>query len=148
MAGTISSLAGRWSSRPEDPGLSTFDRRGLRDALRSAYPWLDETDVGPRSVEAGECDRCGDEARLVATCGPVAWAAIGRHCAADLGTDAWCDGHRADALRCLAWLRDLPDEADDVARLWWIATGEVRLDTLVITRPERLDDGVRGMLPS
>jgi hypothetical protein len=33
----------------------------------------------------------------------------------------------------------LPAEADDVARLWWVATGEVRLDpALVVAAAERL----------
>jgi hypothetical protein len=33
----------------------------------------------------------------------------------------------------------LPAEADDVARLWWVATGEVRLDpALVSTAVARL----------
>ena len=111
-----------------------LDRAALRGALREAYPWLDATDVGPRSVAAGECDRCGDEARLVATCGPVPWRALGRRCALDLGLDAWCDGHEDDARWALRWLTELPDEADDVARLWWVATGEVRLDAALLER--------------
>lgn len=84
--------------------------------------------MGPRSVTAGECDRCGAEPRVVATCGPVPWRSLGRRCAADVGTDAWCEGHREDGERHLAWLARLPDEADAVVRLWWVATGEVRLD--------------------
>lgn len=103
-------------------------RRELRRALVQRYPWVDDTDVGPRAVEAGECDRCGAEARLVTTCGPVAWAGLGRRCATAVGTAAWCDGHEDDAREWLDRLDRLPAEADAVARLWWVATGEVRLD--------------------
>lgn len=111
-----------------------LDRDGLRTALREAYPWLDATDVGPRAVSAGECDRCGDEARLVATCGPVEWRELGRACAQDLGLEAWCDGHEDEARTALRWLAALPDEADDVTRLWWVATGEVQLDPALLRR--------------
>lgn len=105
-------------------------------ALRNRYPWVDCTDIGPRSVVAGECDRCGAEARLVAPCGPPPegvcgakpdWA-LGRRCTLECGTDAWCAGHEAEGEHALAWLAALPPEADDVARLWWVATGEVRVD--------------------
>jgi hypothetical protein len=114
------------------PGI---DKAALRERLRAAYPWLDETEFGPRAVDAGECDRCGAEARLAPTCGPVAWAALGRACAGEVGLDAWCDGHLDEAQQTLAWLAALPDEADDVARLWWVATGEVRVDpTLLLAR--------------
>ena len=65
---------------------------------------------------------------MVETCGPGPFVALGRRCAAELGTEAWCEGHRGEAARALAWLARLPPEADDVARLWWLATGEVRLD--------------------
>lgn len=119
--------------------MPDFDRPALRAALRACYRWLDATEVGPRAVEAGECDRCGQEARLAPTCGPVRWRALGRRCAAEIGTDAWCDGHREEAERHLAWLAALPDEADEVARVWWVATGEVRLD------PEAVD---RAALPA
>lgn len=103
-------------------------RRALRAALIDRYPWIADHDVGPQAVEAGECDRCGSEARLVATCGPTRWAGLGRRCAAVVGRQAWCDGHADDAARWLVRLRGLPDEADTVARLWWVATGEVRMD--------------------
>lgn len=62
------------------------------------------------------------------TCGPVEWRALGRRCALAVGATAWCDGHLDDAAATLAWARRLPDDADDVVRLWWVATGEVRLD--------------------
>lgn len=112
----------------------------LRETLRARYPWLDETDVGPRSVEAGECDRCQAEVRLVEPCGPLPelavpasrdWA-LGRRCVIELGGDAWCDGHRAEGVAARRWLARLPEEADDVARLWWVATGEVQLDPEVV----------------
>lgn len=114
----------------------------LREVLRTRYPWLDETDVGPRSVEAGECDRCQAEARMVEPCGPLPdlavpatrdWA-LGRRCVAELGDDAWCDGHLAEGAAVRRWLARLPGEADDVARLWWVATGEVRLDPELVHR--------------
>ncbi|HVM00015.1 MAG TPA: hypothetical protein VM324_12050 [Egibacteraceae bacterium] len=110
----------------------------LRQTLRARYPWLADTDRGPQAVDAGECDRCGAEARLVATCGPVAWAALGRRCARRLAAGAWCDGHADEAAGALAWLAALPDEADDVARLWWVATGEVRLSPALAAAARRL----------
>lgn len=126
----------------------------LRRALLERYPWLADTELGPQAVEAGECDRCGAEARLVAPCGPApasvvagaaergerigpSWA-LGRRCAAALGDEAWCDGHRGDAEAALAWLARLPAEADDVARLWWVATGEVRVDPALVAAARRL----------
>ncbi|HEX6257259.1 MAG TPA: hypothetical protein VFZ70_15740 [Euzebyales bacterium] len=114
-------------------GLDARRRRELRHALVQRHPWIDDVEVGPRAVEAGECDRCGAEARLVTTCGPIRWAELGRRCAAEVGTDAWCDGHAGEAADLLRRLRDLPDEADTVARLWWVATGEVRLDAAAVT---------------
>ena len=107
---------------PQTPG----ERARLRDLLLSRYPWLSDPETGPQSVSAGECDRCGNEARLVGTCGPGSWSAIGRRCAHDLGVTAWCEGHVDDARRHLAALASLPPEADIVARWWWVATGEVR----------------------
>ncbi len=113
--------------------LDATRRRELRLALARSYPWIDDPDVGPQAVEAGECDRCGAEARLVTTCGPTSWAALGRRCAAAVGLGGWCDGHADAAARWLTSLRALPDEADTVARLWWVATGEVRMDDTAIT---------------
>ena len=120
----------------------------LRRELVRRYPWLDETEHGPRSVVAGECDRCGAEARLVSPCGPPPeeagpavgpdWA-IGRRCAAELGVDGWCDGHQEEAAAALDWLAALPSEADDVARLWWVSTGEVRLDPALIAAARRME---------
>lgn len=127
-----------------------IDKQGLRAALRARYAWIDDTEVGPRAVEAGECDRCGAEARLVQPCGPPPrdvpgagpdWA-LGRRCAAELGVDAWCAGHERDARAALDALAALPAEADDVARLWWVATGEVRID------PRLLGGRARALLSS
>jgi hypothetical protein len=124
----------------------------LRRALLARYPWVDDVEHGPRSVEAGECDACGAEARLVQPCGPPPpsrlgsrsrgavgpdWG-LGRRCAAELGVDGWCHGHEAEAEAALAWLAALPAEADDVARLWWVATGEVRVDPAIVGSARRL----------
>lgn len=106
--------------------LTPAARQALRAALLARHPWVADADVGPQAVEAGECDRCGAEARLVTTCGPGP-VALGRRCAAELGVAAWCAGHAAEAEGALAALARLPEGADDVARLWWVATGEVRL---------------------
>ena len=63
--------------------------------------------------------------RLLPTCGPVAWPAICRACALELGTDAWCDGHADEAIELLSWARELPPWWGDAVVLWWVATGEV-----------------------
>lgn len=123
-----------------------FDKQALRDALRAHHPWLDRDDVGPRVVQAGECDRCGHEARMVETCGPSLHRYLGRRCAQRVGVEAWCEGHREDAEAAIAWVSDLPEEADDVARLWWIATGEVRLEPGLIAHSPDLAEVVAGVL--
>ncbi len=123
-----------------------FDRAVLQELLRSHYPWLESDELGPRSVEAGECDRCGHEARMVETCGPLPTRYLGRRCALRLGQEAWCEGHAVDAERALEWLADLPEEADDVARLWWVSTGEVRLDPALVARSPALAEVVAGVL--
>jgi hypothetical protein len=121
--------------------LDASTRRALRVALVERYPWIDDAQVGPQAVEAGECDRCGREARLVTTCGPTSWAALGRACALEVGAGAWCDGHSEQARSWLRWLTALPAEVDAVARLWWVATGEVRLD------PAAVEPLLRAALP-
>lgn len=125
-----------------------FDHRGLREALRVAYPWVTDTEVGPRAVEAGECDRCARRPRCVRTCGPVAWTALCADCAVEVGEDAWCDGHGEDGRAHRAWARQLPPEWPTVVRLWWAGTGEVRVDTawLHLVRDE-VPDPVRRALP-
>lgn len=112
--------------------LDPARRRELRAALLGRHPWIAHDDIGPRTVDAGECDRCGAEARMVTICGPSAWEGIGRRCASAVGTRAWCDGHAEQARTWLAVLAALPPEADAVARLWWVATGEVRLDPAAV----------------
>ena len=114
-------------------------RQELLAVLRSRYPWVDAPDCGPAAVEAGECDRCCAEARLIETCGPGVHQYLGRRCAAHLGESAWCDGHGNQASEILAWLARLPDEADTVARLWWVATGEVGVDRSATADLERLE---------
>jgi hypothetical protein len=113
------------------------DRDALRRALRRRCTWLDHDELGPRHVEAGECDGCGQEARLVMTCGPGSAVYLGRRCAAARGAAAWCDGHAAEAHQALTWLGRLPSEADTAARLWWVATGEVRLDPALVASLSR-----------
>src|SRR5688572_29799384 len=103
-------------------------RGRLAQELRERYPWVADPAFGPSAVEAGECDACGSEARLVQTCGPGSGVSLGRDCALAAGSDAWCAGHAEEANHALAWLRALPLEADAAARLWWVATGEVQID--------------------
>lgn len=112
--------------------LDADRRRQLRAALLARYPWIDHGEVGPMAVEAGECDRCGAEARLVSTCGPTRWAGLGRRCVTAVGAHAWCDGHAEDAVLLLEQVTRLPAEVDVVARLWWVATGEVRMDASAV----------------
>lgn len=124
-----------------------MDRGALRAALRRIHPWIADRDLGPQAVTAGECDGCGHEARLVEPCGPPpGWLgaaatpdwALGRRCAAVAGVDGWCAGHEAEAVAALAWLAALPEDADLVARLWWLATGEIRPDPALTRRAEAL----------
>lgn len=126
------------------PQPTAAARKLLRSHLELAHPWLVDPTHGPTTVDAGECDQCGNEVRLVTTCGPSTARALGRSCAATLGTDAWCEGHQEEARLALSWLSALPVDADDLARLWWVATGEVRLSSLVdlerIALPSELRD--------
>ena len=103
---------------------ATRDR--LRAALLTAAPWLAATDVGPRAVEAGRCDACDVQPRLLPTCGPGAPGSVCRDCALRLGEDGWCDGHRADGASARAWASALPERWADLVIAWWVATGEVR----------------------
>lgn len=105
-----------------------LDRQALRAALLDAAPWLGATEVGPRAVDAGTCDRCGDQPRLLPTCGPGAPEALCRDCADASGDDAWCDGHRDDGREARAWADSLPERWADAVVLWWVATGELRWD--------------------
>lgn len=119
----------------------------LRHALLARYAWLGDAQYGPGTVTAGECDRCGAEARMLAPCGPPPdglvrpagpdWA-LGRRCTLVLGEEIWCAGHTDEGAHARAWLDGLPDEADVVARLWWVATGEIRFDPALL-------DAARGL---
>jgi hypothetical protein len=106
-------------------------RSRLRAALLDAAPWLQATEVGPRSVAAGVCDRCGTAPRLVPTCGPTEYEALCRDCSDAEGDDAWCDGHRAEGRAARAWAAELPGRWGDAVVLWWIATGEIRGDASI-----------------
>ena len=117
--------------------------------MLEAEPWLAATERGPQAVDAGPCDRCGQLPRLLPTCGPDGLPGVCRPCAEELGTDAWCDGHLAEAEESLAWTAALPDHWDVAVTLWWLATGEVRLGSLVDLRAdERLPAPVRRALTS
>lgn len=109
-----------------------MDRAALRRALLEVAPWLDATEVGPRAVDAGPCDRCGNAPRLLPTCGPSVAGAVCRDCAEVLGEAGWCDGHIEDGREARAWARHLPDRWADAVTLWWVATGEVRLDPTMV----------------
>lgn len=112
-----------------DPQL----RRRLRTVLVETAPWLANPDRGPSSVAAGECGRCDRRPRLVTTCGPGApEAELCGPCAVEVGVDAWCDGHVDDAEALLAWIATLPDDWPALARLWWVATGEIGLDPALL----------------
>lgn len=127
----------------------TIDRTALRRALLDAEPWLAATEVGPRTVVAGSCDRCGRQPRLLPTCGPSAYEALCRDCAQAEGDDAWCDGHRAEGRAARAWAALLPARWADIVVLWWVATGEVRWDGST-PMPDRraLPAEVRALLPA
>lgn len=97
-------------------------------------------------MDAGECDRCGSAPRFVPTCGPAVAAAVCPRCTEELGLELWCAGHADTGRAVLASIGDLPPEWDLVTRLWWVATGEVRLETLVLPPGEGLPEGVRRAL--
>ena len=125
-----------------------LDRRGLREALRATYPWALGDEVGPRAVEAGECDRCARRPRCVPTCGPVAWTSLCATCALEVGDAAWCDGHHDEGAAMQAWARALPPEWPTVVRLWWVATGEVRPDDAWVRAARaEVPASVRAALP-
>lgn len=104
------------------------DRRQLRRVVAEVAPWTTDPDTGPAAVDAGECDRCGDQPRWVVTCGAQPWRQICRDCVLELGTTAFCDGHRDDALAHIATARAMPDDWATITRLAWVARGEVQAD--------------------
>ena len=62
---------------------------------------------------------------MVTTCGPGVAQYLGRRCLTEQGADAYCDGHHDEALAALAYVATLPADADVIARVWWVSTGEV-----------------------
>lgn len=124
-----------------------LDRAQLRRVLAERYPFVRDPDVGPSAVDAGECDRCGRAPRVAPTCGPVAWEALCVGCATAVGDDGWCDGHRDDAVALRETMAAWPPEHETVARLWWVATGEIAVDTWLVDRAVALPDEVRALLP-
>lgn len=113
---------------PSSPRGDRLDRRRLREALAASAPFVGDVHLGPAAVDAGECDRCGVLPRVVATCGPQPWRHLCRDCLLEVGTEAFCEGHRDDALANLGRARELPDDWDTITRLAWVASGEVRPD--------------------
>lgn len=101
-------------------------RHALRAALHENAPWLAGTDLGPRAVDAGWCERCDLHPRVVPTCGPTGVTAVCAPCAVELGEDGWCDGHRGDAEVARRWVSTLPENWAELTVRWWLATGEVR----------------------
>jgi hypothetical protein len=106
-------------------------------------PWLAATDVGPQAVDAGTCDRCGAAPRLLPTCGPTGARAVCRDCAAALGDEGWCEGHRDEGVAARTWAAALPGRWADVVTLWWVATGEVRLAADALPDPAGWPEPVR-----
>jgi hypothetical protein len=129
-------------------GLTPQGRARLRRALREVEPWLAATEVGPQAVDAGMCDRCDLLPRLVPTCGPGPWPALCLACVEEVGLDAWCDGHEAEGRETLDWVGALPPHWDVAVTAWWVATGELALDSLAWPRLDQLDPRVRGLLPA
>ena len=119
--------------------MEAAQRAQLRAELVARFGWLANPEVGRSAVEAGECDQCGTEPRMVQTCGPGSAIALGRRCAVAAGEGAWCDGHGDEAAAALAFLMQLPEIADTVARMWWVATGEIALP------PETVVDGLHRL---
>jgi hypothetical protein len=126
-----------------DPGR----RARLRAALLAVAPWLGADDVGPRAVDAGPCDACGDAPRVLPTCGPAGHAALCPACARRWGLDAWCDGHADEGRAALAWAAALPDRWRDLVVLWWLASGEVRPAATSVPDLAGLPEVVTRILP-
>ncbi len=62
-----------------------------------------------------------------------------------MGADAWCEGHADHGRDLRGWAADLQPEWPHVVRLWWVATGELRLGELVV--PPGAAATIRGALP-
>lgn len=106
--------------------LDRAGRRRLRSALSTAAPWLLDPGIGPTTVDAGSCDRCGEQPRVVATCGPAPARTLCAACVLEVGDAGWCAGHRDVAAHARSWAGRVPAGWADLVVLWWIATGEVR----------------------
>lgn len=126
--------------------LTRSERRQLRSTLSDEAPWLTNPEAGPQAVDAGQCDRCGDNPRALPTCGPVQWRALCRACGLEVGSAAWCDGHADRADQLLAWASDLPPWWGDAVILWWVATGEVEAPPPSLA--PGLPAGIRDALPA
>lgn len=122
--------------------MDRAQRRALQARLLAAAPWLGSDELGPRAVDAGNCDRCEGAPRLLPTCGPGSDGAVCRDCAHALGDDGWCDGHLDDGRAARQWAARLPDRWAEVVVAWWISTGEVRLAA------DATEAAVRAALPS
>ena len=129
------------------PVMDAAARRRLRAALEVAAPWLVDDEVGPTSVDAGACDRCGDAPRVVATCGPAPARTLCVDCVLDVGVDGWCDGHADVAAHVRSWAAAVPPWWADAVVLWWIATGEVRTTPGLLGDVDALPTSVRVLLP-
>jgi hypothetical protein len=123
-------------------GGGEVDRRALRRALLAAEPWLGATEVGPASVDAGSCDRCGALPRVIPTCGPAGHAALCRDCALAVGPGGWCDGHRQEGEEARRWAASLPSSWPRTVVLWWFSTGELRSIELADGVPDELAAGL------
>jgi hypothetical protein len=127
--------------------LDPAERARLRTALLEVAPWLGDDDVGPRAVDAGPCDACGDAPRVLPTCGPSGSDALCPACALDRGPEAWCDGHRDEGRAARSWAAALPERWRDLVVLWWVATGEVRPAATSAPDPTGLPPAVTAALP-
>ena len=124
--------------------MAGVDRRALRRAILTAAPWIADDERGPQAVAAGRCDRCGEHPRLLPTCGASGFEALCRDCGLELGDEAWCEGHRDDGDRARSWAMALPEDWAAAVVLFWVATGELRLDDQVL--PPMSDPGVQAAL--
>lgn len=127
--------------------MDVDDRRRLRAVLVAQAPWLVDPEVGPTTVDAGPCHRCGDRPRVVATCGPAVARTLCVACIREVGDDGWCDGHREVAAHARAWAEAAPSWWADAVVLWWVATGEVRPGPDVDDALDAVPTAVRAALP-
>lgn len=127
--------------------LDRAARRRLRAALETDAPWLTDPVVGPTTVDAGSCDLCGDQPRVVATCGPAPARTLCVTCIDEVGADGWCDGHDDVAAAARAWAAAVPAWWADAVVLWWLSTGEVRAAGPGTPSLDAVPPGVAAALP-